>query len=229
MRTIGLVGGATWLSSADYYAALNRGINARLGKAHSAKCVVVSLDMQELVDNNESGNLPANGVIVVAAAKRLKSAGAHGILIGANTLHMFADRVEDATGLPVLHIGTATGEEAARRGFSRVGLLGTRYVTEMEFYRERLERCGVQVVVPGKEDRDYVHRNIFDELALDRFTDEARKRYLAIIDELVGQGGQGIVMGCTEIPILLRDVQAPVPLLDTTRLHVEAAIEFMLG
>lgn len=228
MKTIGLIGGVSWHSTVEYYSHLNRMVSERLN-GHSAKCLIASLDFGEVVANNAADDQEANFRLIDAAAQTLRDAGAQCLLICANTMNMFTDRVSAATGLPVIHIATAAGEAAKRLGFSTVGLLGTKYVMEMDFYRTRLEACGLTVLTPNQEERDYIHRNIYDELTNGRFTDEAKQKYLAIIVGLVGRGAEGIVLGCTEIPILLRDVESTVPLLDTTMLHAQAAVDFMLG
>src|SRR5579871_5660260 len=198
MRTIGMIGGTSWVSTVEYYSHLNRMVNARLGGSHSIKCVLVSLDLAEVIENNER-NIEDNYPLVVDAAERLKLARADAIMFGANTMHLFADRLERQVGLPVINIATATAEVAIGKGMRKVGLLGTRFVMEMDFYRSKIEAAGLEALLPEPDDRAFINRAIFEELTLDQFLDETRNRFLKIVESLKSRGADGVVLGCTEI------------------------------
>ncbi len=224
-----MVGGISWVSTAEYYSHLNRIVNARLGGNHSIKCVLASLDFAEIVANNERNDHEANYVLVLDAAERVKAGGADGLMLCVNTMHMFADRLQADVGLPLIHIASAAAEVAVGRNMKTVGLLGTRFVMEMGFYRKRLEDAGLAVLTPMEEDRAFIHRAIFEELTHDRFLDETKQRFMTIVDGLAARGAQGVVLGCTEIPLLMKDAATELPLLDTTRIHAEAAVDFVLA
>jgi aspartate racemase len=226
VRCIGIVGGMSWESTAHYYRALNEGVKARLGGLHSARIVLHSVEFSAMEAMQREGRWDEAGEVLAEARRGLEAAGADFVLIAANTMHKVADRMMAGARIPLLHIADVTGEAARRAGLSTVGLLGTRYTMEQDFYVRRLtERFGLRVLVPGPEDRAEVNRVIFEELVLGVARPESKGRYLAICAALVQAGAQGIVSGCTEIGMLLQPADLAVPLLDTAVLHVEAALD----
>ena len=224
MRTIGVIGGMSWESTAVYYRRLNEEIKSALGGLHSAKLVLYSVDFHEIECMQTSGDWHSAGDMLAAAARSLESAGADIIVLATNTMHKVAAAIEGAVRIPLLHIADATGAAIRAAGFTRVGLLGTRFVMEEPFYAQRLRnRFGIDAIVPEEQARKLVNRVIYDELCLGRICDESRVEYRKIIAELVARGAQAVVLGCTEIPLLVGAADASVPLFDTTDLHVRAA------
>lgn len=229
MRTIGLLGGMSWESSAEYYRLLNELVRERLGGLHSARCVLLSVDFAEIEHLQVSGEWERAGERLAGAAVQLQQAGAELVLLCTNTMHRVADQVEAALDVPFLHLADATAAAVQRAGVTTVGLLGTAFTMEQDFYRGRLESHGLQVLVPDTEDRAEVHRVIYEELCLGVLEDTSRARYREVIARLVERGAQGVILGCTEIELLIGPEDAPVPVFPTTRLHVEAAVELALG
>ncbi|MEV4681447.1 aspartate/glutamate racemase family protein [Streptomyces kurssanovii] len=229
MRTIGLIGGMSWESSAEYYRLLNELVRDRLGGLHSARCVLHSVDFAEIEQLQTAGEWERAGEILAAAARGLEAAGADLLLICTNTMHKVAGQVEAAVRVPLLHLADATADAVKARGLTRVGLLGTAFTMEQDFYRERLAGHGLEVLTPDAEGRALVHRVIYDELCLGVVRDESRARYQDVIGELVGAGAQGVVLGCTEIELLIGPGDSPVPVFATTTLHARAAVEAALA
>ena len=230
MKTIGLVGGMSWESSAHYYRLVNQAVKARLGGLHSARCILASVDFGEIEPLQRAARWDEAGAILNRAALGLERAGADVLLICANTMHKVADQALRGVGIPLLHIVDVTGERIRAAGLRKVALLGTRYVMEQDFYRQRLvERHGLEVMVPGPEDRAEVNRVIFEELVLGRVEPASRARYLEIMRALVRDGAQGVIAGCTEIPMLVSAADLEVPYFDTTELHALAAVDWALG
>lgn len=230
MRTLGLIGGMTWHSTVDYYRLLNEGVQERLGGHASASMVMVSVNFAPVQALQDRGDWTELGRLMVEAARTLEKAGAEAIVICANTMHQLAPAIESAVRLPILHIADAAGEAAKAKGLASVGLLGTRFTMEMDFYRKRLEeRHGLTVLVPDAPDREVVHRVIYDELGRGIMREESRRAYVEIIAGLVKRGAQGVILGCTEIPLLVKEKDSPVPVFDTTALHAAAAVEFALS
>lgn len=226
MKTIGLLGGMSWESTILYYQLLNEGVRERLGGLHSAKILMNSVDFAQIEQLQVNGQWREAGTLLAGHAAGLQQAGADMILICTNLMHKVAPIIEAEIGVPLLHIADATGRQIKRQGLKTVGLLGARYTMEEGFYRERLkERFELEVVIPEAEDRDYVHQNIFQELCQGKFTDTARQRYLAIIERLRQQGAEGVVLGCTEIPLLVRQADIDLPLFNTAALHAGYALE----
>lgn len=229
MRTIGLLAGMTWESSLEYYRILNEEVARRLGGLHSARCVMVSIDFAPLAAQQIHGEWEAAGRELAAAAQQLQRAGAECVLICANTMHRVAPAVEAAVSIPLLHIADAAGARACAAGMDTVGLLGTRYTMEESFLKDRLsERFGLRVLVPDAAERETVHRVIYEELGLGKFLPESKAAYLKIIDHLMEQGAQGVILGCTEIGLLVKPEDTPAPLIDTVRVHAEAAVDWAL-
>lgn len=230
MKTIGIIGGMSWESTVPYYRLINEGVKERLGGLHSAHIVMVSVDFHDIAELQNSGRWDEAGDAMVRAARALEVAGADCVVIATNTMHTSADRVADAVSIPLLHIADATGEAIVHEGIRTVGLLGTRFTMEQDFYRTRLaERFGLEVLVPGPEDREFANRVIYTELCCGVFDDGSRARFREIIGRLVSAGAGGIVLGCTEIPLLVTADDSPVPLFDTGKLHAAAAVAFALA
>ena len=230
MKTIGLVGGMSWESTTHYYRLINEAVKARLGGLHSARLVLASVDFAEVEPLQRAGRWDEAGELLNRAALGVERAGADLLVLCANTMHKVADRMMRGVRIPLVHVADVTGERVAAAGLRRVGLLGTRYTMEQDFYRARLaERFGLEVLVPGPADRDEVNRVIFEELCLGRVEARSKARYLAVIQALVGEGAQGVVAGCTEITMLVQQPDVPVPLFDTTELHALAAVDRALA
>lgn len=224
MRTIGLIGGMSWESSAEYYRLLNELVRERLGGLHSAKCVLHSVDFAEIEALQVAGDWQRAGDMLAEAAKGLEAAGADLLLICTNTMHKVAGQVEDAVGVPLLHLADATAAAVRAKGLTTVGLLGTAFTMEQDFYRDRLASHGLTVRTPDAAGRALVHRVIYEELCLGVVREESRAAYRRVIGELVSAGAQGVVLGCTEIELLIGAGDSPVPVFPTTRLHAEAAV-----
>jgi len=230
MRTIGVLGGMSWESTQSYYQALNQGVNQALGGFHSAQIVMVSVDFAEIETLQKQGDWQTAGQLLASASKRIEKAGAECLLLATNTMHNVAPAIEAAIQIPFLHIADATGEKCQRDGVTRVGLIGTRFTMEQDFYKARLkERFGIDVVIPNEEERGVVHQVIFDELCHGHINDSSRQRYLDIIASLHQQGAQAVILGCTEIALLVEQHHTQVPLYDTTALHASKAVAWALG
>jgi aspartate racemase len=230
VKTIGLIGGMSWESSSQYYRIINQTVKARLGGLHSARSVMVSVDFAEIERLQHEGRWDEAAELMVAAAQSLERAGADCVLLCTNTMHKLADRIEAAIRIPFLHIADATAARVRAAGVAAVGLLGTRFTMEESFYRGRLaDRHGLSVLLPAAAERELVHRVIYDELCLGVIREESRTRYAGIIRSLVRAGAQGIVLGCTEIELLVRPEDSPVPLFPTTAIHAQTAVDFALA
>jgi aspartate racemase len=230
MKTIGLIGGMSWESSAEYYRIMNELVRERLGGQHSADILMYSIDFAGLETLQRENHWDEAAQMMVEAARRLERGGADLILIGANTMHKAAPAVRSAVHLPLVHIASATAERVRAAGIRRIGLLGTRYTMEHEFYKGILiHDFDLDVILPDKADRDEIHRVIYDELCLGRIEPSSRQTYARIMADLVNRGAEGIILGCTEIMLLVRPEDASVPLFDTTRIHAERAVEMALA
>ncbi len=229
MKTIGLIGGMSWESTATYYRLLNEAVKGRLGGLHSAKVFLHSVDFHEIEAMQRAGDWAAAGQLLARAARSLESAGADFLVLCTNTMHKVAPAIESAVAIPLLHIADATGTALRASGYDVVGLLGTRFTMEQPFYRELLEgRYGLRVLVPPPGERESVHRIIFEELCLGRLVPESRAELRRIMAGLVAAGAQAIILGCTEISLLVAEGDATVPLFDTTALHSTSAVELAL-
>ncbi|MBM7059165.1 aspartate/glutamate racemase family protein [Pseudomonas sp. UL073] len=230
MKVIGLIGGMSWESTLPYYRLVNEAVKERLGGLHSAKLVLYSVDFHEIERLQQSGDWEAAGRLLADAARALQAAGAEFLVLCTNTMHKVAPAIEAAVRIPLLHIADPTAAAIKQAGWQRVGLLGTRFTMEQAFYRERLsERHGLAVLIPDAADRDIVHRIIYEELCLGQVRDESRAEYRRIMAALVEQGAQVIILGCTEIALLVSAADATVPLFDTTRIHAQQAAEYALA
>jgi amino-acid racemase len=227
---IGLIGGMSWESSAEYYRILNQGVRDRLGPTASARCLLWSFNFSEIEALQHRGDWESLTARMVDAARRLEAGGADVLLICTNTMHQMASAVQAAVGIPLLHIADPTAERIKAAGFNKVGLLGTAFTMEHDFYKGRLsEDHGLSVIVPGDQDRATVHRIIYEELVAGKVTPESRDAYRAVIARLVEDGAEAVILGCTEIMLLVQAEDSPVPIFDTTRIHAEAAIATALA
>jgi len=229
MKMIGLVGGISWVSSLEYYRVLNQLVNQRLGGLSSARCILYSLDFAEIKALNDREDWATTLELVTEAARRLVAAGADCIMLGANTMHLIADDLRERIEVPLIHIAEATAAVIQQEDHSTVGLLGTRFTMEMDFFKDKLAERGIRTLIPPPLDREFVHETIFGELGKGIFAEPTRERYRKIVTALVAQGAEGIVLGCTEIPLLLQPGDCAVPLFDTVKIHAAAAVDFALA
>jgi amino-acid racemase len=223
--TIGLIGGMSWESTAIYYRLANELVRERLGGLHSARILMSSVDFAEVEQLQVSGDWDRAGTLLAVEAGRLEKAGADFLVLCTNTMHKVAGAIEDAVGIPLLHLGDVTAAAVLAEGLDAVGLLGTGFTMSQDFYRGRLESHGLRVLVPSEEDQALVHRVIYDELCLGVVREESRQAYLEVVDRLVADGARGVILGCTEIELLIGPDDLAVPSFPTTRLHVEAAVD----
>lgn len=225
MRVVGIIGGMSWESSAEYYRLMNEEVNRRLGGLHSAEILMYSVDFDQIEKLQKSGRWEEATKIMIDAARRLERAGAALLIIATNTMHKMADDVQNSVGIPLLHIADATGDRIREAGFKRVGLLGTIYTMEEDFYKGRLTRkLGCEVLVPSGEDRNFVNDAIYNELCVGKLNPSSKQRFLRIIDGLAAKGAEAVILGCTELSLLIEQKDTKVPLFDTTLIHVQAAI-----
>lgn len=229
MKTIGMIGGMSWESTVEYYRIINQEVGRRLGGLHSARILMHSVEFGEIEGLMREGNWQAIGDRIAAIAASLERGGADLLLLCTNTVHKVADRIESATRIPFLHIADATGEAIARDQFKQVALLGTRYTMEEDFYKQRLtEKFGLSVLIPPADQRNGLNDVIFNELCQGIIKESSRDLFKAVIADLVSRGAQGIVLGCTEIPLLVKAEDSSVPLMDTTRIHALRAVDYAL-
>lgn len=226
MKTIGLIGGMSWESTANYYQIINREVKARLGGLHSGKVCLYSVDFAEIETLQHQSRWDDTAIILAQAAKSVEAGGADFILICTNTMHKVADQIQQAVNVPLVHIADATAEQLVMDGIKKVGLLGTRFTMEQDFYKQRLiDKFGVDVVVPSSDDQTIVHDVIYNELCKGEVHDDSRQHYLMIIEKLVEQGAEAVILGCTEIAMLVESQHTDVKLYDTTEIHAKAAVE----
>ena len=230
MKTIGMLGGMSWESSLEYYRIVNESVKARLGGYHSADCLMYSVDFDEIESLQHQDRWDELTEMMVDAAKRIEAGGAELLIICTNTMHMMAPQMQAAIHIPLLHIADAAGEAIKVMGLQTVGLLGTKFTMEGDFYRQRLnERFGLNVLIPDEADRETVHNTIYGELVKGVINPDSRRAFLTIIDKLKAKGAQGVVLGCTEIPLLVKQADVDIPVFDTTRIHAEAAVNWALS
>ena len=229
MRRLGLLGGMSWQSSALYYSLVNELVAERLGGVHSADLVMVSVDFAEVERLQAAGDWAAASDLLAREAQGLEAAGAEAILLCTNTMHLVAPAIEEAVSIPLLHLADVTAHAVSAAGLDRVGMLGTRFTMQQPFLRDRIASHGLDVLVPEPDDQEVVHRVIYEELVRGVVSEQSRAEYLRIIDRLVARGAQGIVLGCTEIEMLIEQHHVARPLFPTTRLHAEAAVEWALA
>lgn len=229
MKTIGLVGGLTWHSSVDYYRYFNQLVNQRLGGEEAAKIILNSVNFGTIKKLTLSDDWDGVADIIISAARKTVEAGADCILLGANTMHYIADRVAAAINVPLIHIADATAAAIRDQGLDTVALLGTKYTMQMDFYRDRLKENGIRALIPDEEGIRYINESIYSELDSGIFRDETRQRYLQIINQLMEEGAKGVILGCTEIPLLIKQEHVSIPVFDTAWWHAKAAVDFALA
>jgi aspartate racemase len=229
MKTIGLIGGMSWESSIEYYRIINEAVKAKLGGLHSARSILVSVDFAEVEVLQHQGRWSEAAHMLISSAKQLERGGAELVVLCTNTMHKVADEIQAKVDIPFLHIADATAQRIIESGIERIGLLGTRFTMEEEFYKGRLaQNYGLHITIPRAEEREIVHRVIYEELVLGKIEERSKAQYLDIMDRMVREGAQGIILGCTEIGLLVHQEDSQVPLFDTTRIHAEAAVEYAL-
>jgi len=229
MKIIGMIGGMSWESSLEYYRIMNQAVKEKLGGFHSAQCLLYSVDFDDVEKLQHQGDWESLTRLMIEAAQRVKNAGADFLVICTNTMHKMADAVQSAVQIPLLHIADVTAEAVKANGQSRVGLLGTKFTMEQDFYKGRLKDVhGIDVLIPGDEERQSVHDILYNELCLGEIKELSREKFQSIIQNLVGRGAQGVVLGCTEIPLIVHQEDYDIPLYNTTSLHAKAAVDFAL-
>lgn len=229
MRKIGLIGGISWVSTVDYYRYINEGVNKKLGGLNFAECIVYSFNYADIKKNNDANDWDKTLKMISEASEHLRSAGAEAIVLCANTMHLIADKLEEKIKLPVIHIATATAHEIKKQNIKKVGLLGTKFTMEMDFFTSKLEEQAIECIIPDENDREFIHYNIFEELGRGSVLPESKARYISIINKLIDEGAEGVILGCTEIPLLIKQEDVMIPVFDTAMIHSKAAVEFMLG
>ncbi|MBN9298346.1 MAG: aspartate/glutamate racemase family protein [Filimonas sp.] len=229
MKKIGLVGGFSWVSTLDYYRYINEGVNAKLGGVNAAECLIYSFNYADIKRNNDANAWDKTTTMLSEAGIHLKNGGAEALLLCANTMHLIADKVAAHTGLPVIHIAEETAKVIGQRGLKKVALLGTKFTMELDFFKDKLREHNIEAIIPGAEDRDFLHDTIFNELGKNIITQPTKQRYVSIINSLIAQGAEGVILGCTEIPLLIKQDDVSVPVFDTTLIHASAAVEFILS
>lgn len=229
MKTIGLIGGLTWLSTLDYYRLLNEMVNQQLGGVEAGQIIVYSVNFGEIKVLTEAGQWDEIARQISGVAKKLEQAGADCILIGANTMHKIADEVQAAVTIPVIHIAEEVAASIQEKGLSRVALLGTKYTMQLDFYKNKLAAKGISTIIPNEAEIEIINTAIYTEMGKGIFTSDTKAKFLGIIQRLINQGAEGIILGCTEIPILIKQEDCTVPVFDTTRIHSQAAVRFALN
>jgi aspartate racemase len=229
MKILGLIGGTSWVSTADYYKLINEGVNEKLGDLNFSECMIYSLNYQVIRQNIDIDDWDKNLEIIADAAIKLQNVGAKAIVLCANTMHLIADRLQERIQLPIIHIATATANEIRSKGMKKVGMLGTRLTMERDFFRTKLAEQGIEMLIPEDDDRGFIHYTIFEELGRGIFTWETKQRYLAIMQKLIAAGAEGIIAGCTEIPMLIKQDEVAFQMFDTMDLHAKAAVEFAVS
>jgi aspartate racemase len=229
MKTIGFIGGITWLSTLDYYRLLNQKINEQLGGVSSAKILISSLNFAEVKELTVANNWQALATLISCEARKLEIAGADCVLIGANTMHHIANEVQASINIPLIHIAKETAKEIVKLQLKKVALLGTKYTMQLDFYKDILAGYRIETIIPCETDIEYINDCIYNEMGKGIFLPERKKEFISIIQKLQQQGAEGVILGCTEIPILIQQKDSPIPVFDTTNIHVSAAVKFALG
>ena len=228
LKTIGLIGGMSWESTVTYYKIINEVIKEKLGGLHSAKCVLYSLDFQEIEECQANGNWQKSGEILGEAAYNLEKAGADFIVICTNTMHKVVNQIKEKISIPILHIAEMTAEKILEKGLKNIALLGTKYTMEQDFYKSKLIEKGINVIIPDKNDIEIINEVIYDELCLGTINSDSKKKFLEIVDKLRSKGAEGIILGCTEIGLLIKNEDTDVPLFDTAIIHAEQAAMYSI-
>jgi aspartate racemase len=225
MKTIGLIGGLNWVSTIDYYRLLNEMVNDHLGGSNSARILMHSVNFADIRSLTDRDDWDRISEMMCAIAQQLENAGAEVLMLGANTMHKIADDVEKAISIPLVHVVDATGKQIVNNQLKKVALLGTRFTMELPFYKDRLKKMDIDAIIPDQKDRKFIHDAIYDELQKELFLPETKQEFINIINRLVEQGAEGIILGCTEIPLLIKQKDISVPMFDTTKIHAAAAVE----
>jgi len=229
MKTIGMIGGMSWESSLEYYRIMNQAVKEKLGGFHSAPCILYSVDFEDVEKLQHQGDWESLTRLMIEAAQRVKKAGADFLVICTNTMHKMADEVQEAIQIPLLHIADVTAGAVKANGQSRVGLLGTKFTMEQDFYKGRLQEIhGIDVLIPEDKERQVIHDILYNELCLGEIKELSKGKFQSIIQNLVKRGAQGVILGCTEIPLIVSQEDYEIPLYDTTALHAKAAVDFAL-
>lgn len=228
-RTLGIIGGMSWESTESYYRLINEGIKARLGNLHSADLLIHSVDFAPIEALQAKGAWDEMGKVLANSGKRLQAAGAQGLLIATNTMHKVVDDVQAATNLPIIHIADVTAAAIKQQGLTKVALLGTQFTMTEDFYKQRLIDAGLQVLIPETGARAEVHRIIYEELCQGQLLDSSRQYYQQVTENLADKGAKGVILGCTEIGLLIQQADSPIPVFDTTAIHAAAAVDFLLS
>ena len=228
-RTLGIIGGMSWESTESYYRLINEGIKAELGNLHSADLLIHSVDFAPIGELQAQGAWDEMGARLAKSGKRLQAAGAQGLLIATNTMHKVVDDVQAVTNLPIIHIADATAKAIQAQGLTKITLLGTQFTMTQDFYKQRLIDAGLQVLIPENDSRAEVHRIIYDELCQGQFLDSSRQYYSQVIKDLANEGAEGVILGCTEIGLLIQQADSPIAVFDTTAIHAAAAVDFLLS
>ena len=223
LKTIGLIGGMSWESTVTYYKIINETVKEKLGGLHSAKCILYSVDFQEIEECQANGNWEKSGEILGEAAYNLEKAGADFIVICTNTMHKVVNQIKEKISVPILHIAEMTAEKILEKGLKNIALLGTKYTMEQDFYKSKLIEKGINVIIPDKNDIEIINKVIYDELCLGTINSNSKKKFLEIVDKLRSKGAEGIILGCTEIGLLIKNADTDVPLFDTAIIHAEQA------
>ena len=223
LKTIGLIGGMSWESTVTYYKIINETVKEKLGGLHSAKCILYSVDFQEIEECQANGNWEKSGEILGEAAYNLEKAGADFIVICTNTMHKVVNQIKEKISIPILHIAEMTAEKILEKGLKNIALLGTKYTMEQDFYKSKLIEKGINVIIPDKNDIEIINEVIYDELCLGTINSNSKKKFLEIVDKLRNKGAEGIILGCTEIGLLIKNEDTDVPLFDTAIIHAEQA------
>jgi aspartate racemase len=229
MKKLGLIGGISWVSTADYYRFINEGVNKELGGVNFAECMIYSFNYNDIKRNNDNNDWESTFKMLSKACQSLKNSGAEAIVLCANTMHLIADRIQESVDLPLIHIATETAKEIQKSDIKKVGLLGTKFTMELDFFTDKLKAQNIEAIIPELEDREFIHQTIFNELGKGLILESTKERYLSIIEKLIENGAEGIILGCTEIPLLVKQDEVKVPVFDTALIHSNAAIAFALS
>ncbi|HSD06168.1 aspartate/glutamate racemase family protein [Flavobacterium sp.] len=229
MKKLGLIGGISWVSTADYYRFINEGINEKLGGVNFAECMIYSFNYNDIKKNNENNDWDSTFNMLFKACQNLENSGAEAIILCANTMHLIADRIQQNINVPLIHIATETAKEIQKNKIKKVGLLGTKFTMELDFFKNKLTDLSIEAIIPNEDDRDFIHETIFYELGKGLLLESTRERYLSIINKLIDNGAEGIILGCTEIPLLIKQEAVKVPVFDTALIHSTAAVAFALS
>jgi aspartate racemase len=229
MKLIGLLGGISWVSTADYYRLINQGINDELGELNFSECMIYSFNYEDIKKSTDTSDWEKIFEMLFDAAQKLKNSGVKALVLCANTMHHVADRLEKEIGLPIINIATETAKEINKNNLKKIGLLGTKFTMELDFFKSKLKEKDIETIIPNDQDREFIHQTIYTELGKGIINQNTKERYLEIIDKLIENGAEGIILGCTEIPLLINQNDVKVPIFDTALIHSKSIVEFQLS